>query len=109
MAQPIRLTGNALRLDRRRLGCVPSTSATNVLGDGPVVAGESAVAGLAAMLLAAGDPASRRLLKLDENSVALVIGTEGATDPAVYGCIVGRLPESVFPGWTSGPKCEEDD
>src|SRR5450755_72428 len=78
-------------------------------GDGPVVAGESAVAGLAAMLLAAGDPASRRLLKLDENSVALVIGTEGATDPAVYGCIVGRLPESVFPGWTSGPKCEEDD
>jgi diaminopropionate ammonia-lyase len=78
-------------------------------GDGSVVAGESAVAGLAAMLLAADDPASRRLLKLDENSVVLVIGTEGATDPAVYGCIVGRSPESVFPGWTSGPKCEEDD
>lgn len=70
-------------------------------GDSPVVAGESAVAGLAAVLLAADDPASRRLLKLNENSVVLVIGTEGATDPAVYGSIVGRSAESVVPGWTS--------
>jgi diaminopropionate ammonia-lyase len=73
-------------------------------GDGQVVAGESAVAGLAAMLLAANDPASRRLLELDENSVVLVIGTEGATDPVVYSSIVGRSAESVVPGWTSGPK-----
>jgi len=71
-------------------------------GDGPVVAGESAVAGLAAMLLAADDPASRRLLKLDENSVVLVIGTEGATDPAVYRSIVGRSAESVVSDGTPG-------
>lgn len=73
-------------------------------GDGPVVAGESAVAGLAAVLLAADDPASRGLLKLDENSVVLVIGTEGATDPAVYRNIVGRSAESVVSDGTAGRK-----
>lgn len=78
-------------------------------GDDPVVAGESAVAGLAAMLLSAGDLASRRLLKLDENSVVLVIGTEGATDPAVYASIVGRSAGSVVPGWASGTRSEADD
>lgn len=78
-------------------------------GDGPIVAGESAVAGLAAVLLSADDSASRRLLKLDENSVVLVIGTEGATDPAVYGSIVGRSAESVVAGWTSGPNYEAED
>lgn len=73
-------------------------------GDVPVVAGESAVAGLAAMLVAADDPASRRLLKLDENSLVLVIGTEGATDPAVYRSIVGRSAESVVSDGTPGRK-----
>ena len=73
-------------------------------GDSPVVAGESAVAGLAAMLLAADDPVSRRVLELDENSVVLVIGTEGATDPTVYAGIVGRSAESVAPRWASGPE-----
>jgi diaminopropionate ammonia-lyase len=67
-------------------------------GDKPIVAGESAVAGLAAMLLVAGDPSTRHSTKLDENSVVLVIGTEGATDPAVYAGIVGRAAESVAPG-----------
>ncbi|NGM19356.1 diaminopropionate ammonia-lyase [Roseomonas stagni] len=50
----------------------------------PVVAGESAVAGLAALLLAAADPMSRGLLGLDGQSRVLLFGTEGATDPDLY-------------------------
>jgi diaminopropionate ammonia-lyase len=49
-----------------------------------VVAGESAVAGLAALLLAAADPMSRGLLGLDGQSRVLLFGTEGATDPDLY-------------------------
>ncbi|WP_270934103.1 diaminopropionate ammonia-lyase [Falsiroseomonas oryzae] len=50
----------------------------------PVVAGESAVAGLAALLLAARDPFSRAMLGLDADSRVLLFGTEGATDPETY-------------------------
>jgi diaminopropionate ammonia-lyase len=49
-----------------------------------VVAGESAVAGLAALLLAAADPLSRAMLGLDGDSRVLVYGTEGATDPELH-------------------------
>jgi diaminopropionate ammonia-lyase len=55
----------------------------------PVVAGESAVAGLAALLLAARDPASRAMLGLDEGSRVLLFGTEGATDAETYARLVG--------------------
>jgi diaminopropionate ammonia-lyase len=50
----------------------------------PVVAGESAVAGLAALLLAAADPFSRAMLGLEAESRVLLFGTEGATDPELY-------------------------
>ncbi|WOH84609.1 diaminopropionate ammonia-lyase [Bradyrhizobium sp. BEA-2-5] len=70
-------------------------------GDHPIVAGESAVAGLAAALLAAGDADARHAIKLTEESVVLVIGTEGATDPAVYERIVGKAPERVVAGWST--------
>jgi diaminopropionate ammonia-lyase len=63
--------------------------------DVPIVAGESAVAGLTGLLLAAEDDDSRRQLRLDAKSVVLLIGTEGATDPAVYESIVGRTPDDV--------------
>lgn len=75
-------------------------------GDAPVVAGESAVAGLAAFLAVAGEPSAGGGVALDADSVVLVIGTEGATDPAVYADIVGRPAESVLPGWASGRKLE---
>ena len=64
-------------------------------GDTPLVAGESAVAGLAGLLLAAGDPDARARLGLSPDSVVLLFGTEGATDPEVYRRIVGRSPEEV--------------
>ena len=64
-------------------------------GDEPVVAGESAVAGLAGLLLAASDRDARRRLDLRPDSRVLVFGTEGATDPDVYRRIVGRAPVEV--------------
>ncbi len=52
--------------------------------DPKLVAGESAVAGLAALLLAAREPLSRTMLGLGAESRVLLFGTEGATDPDLY-------------------------
>ncbi|NKC30661.1 diaminopropionate ammonia-lyase [Falsiroseomonas selenitidurans] len=49
-----------------------------------LVAGESAVAGLAALLLVARDPMTRAMLGLEAESRVLLFGTEGATDPELY-------------------------
>lgn len=64
-------------------------------GDTPLVAGESAVAGLMGAIIAANDPDARAELGLDEHARILVFGTEGATDPAVYMQYVGRDPKTV--------------
>jgi diaminopropionate ammonia-lyase len=55
-----------------------------------MVAGESGVAGLAAFLLAAADPAARAALNLTPQSRVLLFSTEGATDPALYARLVGE-------------------
>lgn len=65
-------------------------------GDEPIVAGESAVAGLAAFLLASDDAAAREQLSLQADSKVLIIGSEGATDPRLYEAIVGRSAASVI-------------
>ena len=62
----------------------------------PVVAGESAVAGLAALLAVAKNPSARDQLALTAESRVLLFGTEGATDPAVYEQIVGRSADAVM-------------
>jgi diaminopropionate ammonia-lyase len=49
-----------------------------------IVAGESAVAGLAGLMAAAGDRDIARGLGLSSESRVLLFGTEGATDPEVY-------------------------
>jgi diaminopropionate ammonia-lyase len=64
-------------------------------GEPAIVAGESAVAGLAALMAAAADPAARAQLGLDAASRVLVFGTEGATDPALYEDIVGHAPGAL--------------
>ena len=64
-------------------------------GDAPLVAGESAVAGLAGLIAAASDPAMRAQLGLGSDSRVLLFGTEGATDPELYRKIVGKSPEAV--------------
>ena len=65
-------------------------------GDDPIVAGESAVGGLAALLLACADTTARGSLRLSHESRVLVLGTEGATDPETYRAIVGRGPADVI-------------
>ncbi|AXS42176.1 diaminopropionate ammonia-lyase [Breoghania sp. L-A4] len=64
-------------------------------GDAPLVAGESAVAGLMGLMLAATDRDARSALALDGASRVLVFGTEGATDPALYETLVGESAADV--------------
>ena len=55
------------------------------LGDDPAVeAGESAVAGLAAVISARQNAALSETLGLNANSRILLIGSEGVTDPAIF-------------------------
>jgi diaminopropionate ammonia-lyase len=75
-------------------GCMRAL-AQGIDGDPPIVAGESAVAGLAGLLAALCDPEAKRDLGLDAESRILLIGSEGATDPVLYEEIVGRSAESV--------------
>jgi diaminopropionate ammonia-lyase len=59
------------------------------LGDGlSIEAGECSTAGLAALMAAKRDPDIWSDLEFDENSVVLLIGTEGATDPELYKSIM---------------------
>lgn len=64
-------------------------------GDTPIVAGESAVAGLAGLLAAASSPQLRSQLGLSSQSRVLLLGTEGATDADIYQQMTGRRPEEV--------------
>jgi len=63
--------------------------------DSPIIAGESAVAGLAGLICAARQKNLRASLRLDNDSNILVIGTEGATDPTLYEALTGRNVASV--------------
>ena len=69
--------------------------AQGIDGDKPLVAGESAVAGLAGAIAAIAQPGLAKALGLNENSTILVFGTEGATDPEIYEKIVGIAPEII--------------
>jgi len=64
----------------------------------PIVAGESAVAGLAGFLIASHDSSLKEALKLDQNSRILVFGTEGDTDEKMYERMVGRSATEVLKG-----------
>ena len=64
----------------------------------PIIAGESAVAGLAGFLIASHDSSLKEALKLDENSRILVFGTEGDTDEKMYEKMVGRSATEVLKG-----------
>lgn len=64
-------------------------------GDPLIVAGESAVAGLAAALAGAADADARAALGLDSTSRVLVFGTEGDTDAELYEKLIGRSGDAV--------------
>ena len=57
-------------------------------GDPVVEAGESAVAGLSALIAACQSPEMKATLGLDETSRVLLIGSEGVTDPAIFAAIM---------------------
>ena len=82
--------------------CIPDELVAPVMralaeggADEAVVAGESAVAGLAGLIAARRSAALSEALGLDESSRVLLFGTEGATDPEIYREIVGRAPEDI--------------
>ncbi|BCO26637.1 diaminopropionate ammonia-lyase [Rhodoferax lithotrophicus] len=85
---------------------IPDAAAVDVMrllaspqgGDPVIVAGESAVAGLAAALLTAQDNAARNALGLRSDSRVLLFGSEGDTDPALYQQLVGRSAAQVRAG-----------
>ncbi len=72
--------------------------ATPVAGDAAIVAGESAVAGLAGLVIAAADAQASATLGLGSESRVLVFGTEGDTDPALYKQLVGMDAATVLEG-----------
>lgn len=65
-------------------------------GDTAIVAGESAVAGLAAAIGVARQEDQRAALGLNDNSRLLFFGSERDTDPALYTQLVGRSSEDVL-------------
>lgn len=67
--------------------------ARGTAGDPPIVAGESAVAGLAALVALAHHPELRGKLDLGPHSRVLLFGTEGATDPELYAQLVDETKE----------------
>jgi diaminopropionate ammonia-lyase len=82
---------------------IPDDAARNAMkvlaagnGDVPIVAGESAVGGVAALLEAAANPKLRSALGLTPDSEVLLFGCEGATDPQIYQSITGETPDAVF-------------
>lgn len=69
--------------------------ADGVDGDAPFVAGESAVAGMGGLLLAAERPELAAELRLEPQSRILLFGSEGDTDPEMYARIVGHSADDV--------------
>lgn len=63
--------------------------------DRPIVAGESGVAGMAALLSIAKQSGLRSQIQLEADSRILLFGTEGAMDPKSYAQIVGKAPANV--------------
>ena len=70
--------------------------ATGSERDIPVLAGESGVAGLAALNQLAANKQQMAALGLDEQARVLFISSEGATAPSVYAEAAGETAETVL-------------
>ncbi|WP_026958848.1 diaminopropionate ammonia-lyase [Aliagarivorans taiwanensis] len=70
--------------DESAVDCMRLLADNSACSSQGIEAGESAVAGLAGLILACQDPAARQQLQLDQHSRVLLIGSEGATDPELY-------------------------
>lgn len=72
-----------------------SVLANGIADDPPIVCGESAAAGPAALRVTMADAQAASALGLDSQSRVLLLGTEGDTDPELYEQIVGRSADAV--------------
>ena len=79
-----------MTLDEGAVGPCMRLLASGEYGDAKIVAGESAVAGLAAVIAATASGDMTQTLGLDGQSRVLLIGTEGATDPELYQSMLTR-------------------
>jgi len=68
----------------------------SMIGDPPIIAGESGCTGLAGFLPCMADPLAKAHLGLGPNARILVFNSEGATDPAIYAQLVGRTPQEIL-------------
>ena len=83
--------------DRAAVACM-RLLAKGIGDDPPIVAGESAVAGLAGFIGATQDPILRERLGISDTSRILLIGSEGDTDPELYQRLVGYSAGQVRAG-----------
>jgi diaminopropionate ammonia-lyase len=72
-----------------------------------IVAGESGVAGLAALRLALAEPDAASALNLDRESRVLLFSTEGATDLAIYAALIRDSKASDSGARDSGARDSE--
>jgi diaminopropionate ammonia-lyase len=77
-----------MTLSEEAIGSTMTLLARGYEHDPAIEAGESAVPGLAALILARQSTEYSASLGLDAQSKVLIIGTEGATDPEVYSQLV---------------------
>ena len=67
---------------------IPSTMKMLANNNPPIEAGESSVAGLVALIEIMKTQDIAKKLELDSDSIVLLFGTEGATDPEIYNSII---------------------
>ena len=97
LAWEILRTGAAAALtvnDQAAVDCM-RLLAQGIAGDAPIVAGESAVAGLAGVLATVTDTDLRQRLGVDQHSRILLFGSEGDTDPQRYQQLIGYTATQV--------------
>lgn len=84
--------------DESAVDCMRLMANNEACSTHPIVAGESAVAGMAGLILGGQNSQLRDALGLNAQSQVLLIGSEGATDPELYTQMVGRSDEAVLRG-----------
>lgn len=84
-----RAASDFVTIDDEAVAAAMRLLANGQAGGGAIVAGESGVPGLIALIAAAADPELRRALALGADSHVLLLGCEGASDPEIYRRMVG--------------------
>jgi len=83
-----RAGGHFVTIGEEAVGPAMRLLASGEAGGPPIVAGESAVPGLIALIGCASDAGLREAMALGPESRVLLLGCEGATDPDIYRAMV---------------------